>query len=407
MKRALRRTSLSAFVALAVGSLVGTCTSTSNDAAKTEDSSGGGKTTSGGTGGKAASGKTVSGGNATGGAPAGGPDVDQVVAVPGGPCAYTDDKQFCACLAKNCGGDSLPDKDGVYHSVYCGNCSNGQICVGQPTFAGGAAGACAAIGGLTPAQKKTSEQLTSIWENSTPSIDYAYSRDIRDGRGYTSGRAGFCTGTGDGIVVVACYDAVKPGNTMEKFMPALKSIQDKFVLSNGTKNQGATNTLPGWAATWKAAAADPAFRGCQDAVVDAVYYGAAMQHAAAKKFTTALTKAAFYDAQINNGDDNPEYGMKAMIAAADKVAGALADPPTRADESKWLAAFLKIRAQIMYDDAQTWRANMYRVANYEKLRKDGNFDLTGCVQTGQSSAADMWPGAGFTSDPGDSFKVCN
>ena len=79
-------------------------------------------------------------------------------------------------------------------------------------------------------------------------------------------------------------------------MPALKAIQDAFVKSKGTKNQGTTKTLAGYPDAWKAAAADPLFRACQDAVVDAVYYGAAMQHVAAKRFTTGLTKAVFYDA---------------------------------------------------------------------------------------------------------------
>lgn len=85
--------------------------------------------------------------------------------------------------------------------------------------------------------------------------------------------------------------------------------------------------------------------------------------------------------------------------AGDHTGGGLGMPPTREEESKWLGNFLRIRAQIMYDDANTWRENMYRVANYEKLRLAGNFDLTGCIRTGASSAA-TWPGSGFTSDSG-------
>jgi chitosanase len=174
------------------------------------------------------------------------------------------------------------------------------------------------------------------------------------------------------------------------------------------KLQGQTTGLDDWPRDWGTAAADPLFRGCQDGVVDAVYYGVAMQHAAAKGFTTALTKAAFYDAQINMGDDDPGFGMRAMIAMADAKTGPLANPPTRDDESKWLGNFLRIRAQIMFNDAETWRGNMYRVANYEKLRVAGNFDLTGCIQTGASSAA-TWPGSGFTNDRGPAVRVgtCN
>jgi chitosanase len=302
-------------------------------------------------------------------------------------------------MGLTCGGDTVADKDGNFHTVYCGTCDPAQVCVAKPTLAGGAVGACSAIQGLTTAQKKIAEQLTSLWENDTTSLAYGYSENIKDGRGFTSGRAGFCTGTGDAIVVVACYDSVKPGNRMHKHMPALTALEDRFVKSNGKENQGVTTSLKGWVSDWSASAADPAFQSCQDGVVDAVYYGTAMQHAARKGFTTALTKAAFYDAQINMGDDNPVYGMRAMIARADKLAGPLGASPTREQEQQWLGHFLRVRAQVMYDDAQTWRTNMYRVAAYEKLRKTGNLDLSGCIKTGVSASA-MWPGTGFPKDAG-------
>jgi len=152
-------------------------------------------------------------------------------------------------------------------------------------------------------------------------------------------------------------------------------------------------------ADWTASGGDPAFQGCQDSVVDAVYYGTAMQHAARRGFTTALTKAAFYDAQINMGDENPVYGMRAMMARADQLTGALASPPTREDEQRWLGNFLRVRAQVMYGDPKNWRTNMYRVATYEKLRRSGNLDLSGCIRTGVSAAA-MWPGSHFPKDIG-------
>jgi chitosanase len=327
----------------------------------------------------------------------------KAAAVPAG-CAFENQTQFCACMGLTCGGDTVADKNGNYHTVYCGTCSPAQVCVAKPTLAGGAAGACAAIQGLTAAQKKIAEQLTSLWENDTTTPSYGYSENIKDGRGFTSGRAGFCTGTGDAIVVVACYDSIKPGNRMQKHMPALAALEDRFVKSNGKENQGATKNLKGWVADWSASAADPAFQSCQDGVVDAVYYGIAMQHAARKGFTTALTKAAFYDSQINMGDDNPTYGMKAMIARADKLAGPLGTPPTREQEHQWLGHFLRVRADVMFDDPQTWRTNMYRVANYEKLRKAGNLDLSGCIKTGVSAAA-MWPGTGFPKDTGPAASL--
>jgi chitosanase len=322
-------------------------------------------------------------------------------------CTYSNDRQFCDCLGLTCGGDTVADAAGGLHTVYCGTCDASQVCVAKPSPAGGAAGACSAITGLTAPQKKIAEQLTSLWENDTAKVAYDYAEDIKDGRGYTSGRAGFCTGTGDAIVVLACYAAAKPGNRMEKYLPVLATLEEKFVRSNGKANQGSTAGLDGWASDWSAAASDTAFTGCQDAVVDAVYYGTAMQHAARKGFTTALTKAAFYDAQINMGDDNPTYGMKAMITAADKATGPIGNPPSLEEERRWLGNFLQVRARIMFNDEPTWRSNMYRLATYEKLRRTGNLSLDGCIKTGVSAAA-MWPGTGYPKDAGPraSLGIC-
>jgi chitosanase len=319
-------------------------------------------------------------------------------------CEFENDQQFCACLGHTCGGDTIADKHGVLHTVYCGTCDDAQVCVGKPTVAGGAVGSCSRIAGLTGAQKKVAEQLTSLWENDTTTLAYGYAEDIDDGRGITSGRAGFCTGTGDAIVVLSCYARVRPGNRLEKFLPALAKLEAAFVRSGGKENQGSRAGLDGWVAAWAAAADDPAFRACQDAVVDSVYYGIAMQHAAEKGFTAALTKAAIYDAQINMGDDNPRYGVRAIIARADAATGPLGPAPSREDESRWLGHFLRARAQIMYEDVKTWRSNMYRVANYEKLRRTGNLELVGCIKTG-ASAASMWPGRHFTSELGPVANV--
>jgi hypothetical protein len=371
----------------------------------------GGAGATGGTGGSQTGGSggsvTPDGSAGSGGAPAdGGPAAD--AAPTGGPAAYENDAQFCKALGLNCGGDTLPDKDGVYHPVYCGTCAAPTLCAARATFAGGAAGVCSPPSvGLNPAQTNIAEQLTAIWENGDTGLAYGYSEDIGDKRGFTSGRAGFCTGTGDAIVVVACYNSVKPGNVMSKYMAALTKIEDAFIKSMGQTTQATHAGLDNWQADWGTAAKDQVFRNCQDAVVDAVYYGAAMQHVAERKFTTAITKASLFDAQINQGEADYGFGMKKMLDDSDKMTGALANPPTVDDESKWLGNFHKIRAKIMYDDAETWRGNMYRVANYEKIRLEKNYDLAACIRTGQVAANKYWSPA--TGDPGPAKNIgpCN
>src|SRR6185437_9800653 len=59
--------------------------------------------------------------------------------------------------------------------------------------------------GLTARQVTRIEQLTTVFENSTTTFRYDYVEDLGDGRGYTAGRVGFCTGTGDLLDVVERY----------------------------------------------------------------------------------------------------------------------------------------------------------------------------------------------------------
>lgn len=320
----------------------------------------------------------------------------------GSSCDYTDDKQFCACLNATCGGDTLADKSRQLRSIYCGQCAGGAAtCIGRASAAGGAIGVCETLPGLTDGQKKKGAALTSVWENSTPTLQYGFSRDIGDGRGYTSGRAGFCSGTGDAIIVVQCYAAAKPGNPLARFIPELVRLEQQFVNSNGDL-QGDTSGLDGYPEAWMASGNDPLFRACQDSAVDAIYYGAALKKAVDKKFTQALTTVSLWDGQIMHGESDPDFGMVAMMAKADKMVP-LSNPPTGQEESEWLGAFHEVRAQVMTTRAE-WEPNIYRVATYEQLRKAGNMAFAGCVQTGAVSAGTYWPGLPNNRAP--VFNVC-
>ena len=129
---------------------------------------------------------------------------------------------------------------------------DGGTAIGDLASGGGGGGGS----GLTANQKAVAEAMTSIWENDTPLLDYAYSENIHDGRGYTSGRAGFCTGTGDAIQVVDCYDKLRTaanGNLMAKYMPALTTINDQYMQTG--MDQGDTSLLDAvgnWVNDWGA-----------------------------------------------------------------------------------------------------------------------------------------------------------
>src|SRR4051794_39465098 len=77
-----------------------------------------------------------------------------------------------------------------------------------------------------PHEKDIAMQLVSSAENSTLNwkAQYAYIEDIHDGRGYTAGIIGFCSGTHDMLEMIQHYIALKPGNILAKYLPALKKV---------------------------------------------------------------------------------------------------------------------------------------------------------------------------------------
>ncbi|MEU5658572.1 chitosanase [Streptomyces sp. NPDC047737] len=185
-----------------------------------------------------------------------------------------------------------------------------------------------------PAKKDIAMQLVSSAENST--LDwkgqYGYIEDIGDGRGYTAGIIGFCSGTGDMLKVVERYAAKRPGNALEAFLPALRAVRG----SDSHAGLGAAFTE-----AWQEAAADREFRAAQDAERDEAYFDPAVERARADGLS-ALGQFIYYDAYVMHGyGDTPgTVGFRTIRAHA----VAAADTPSEGgDEEAYLNAFLDAR----------------------------------------------------------------
>ena len=153
---------------------------------------------------------------------------------------------------------------------------------------------------------------------------------------------------------------------------------------------------------WTAATASSAFRACQDKVVSDLYFSPALARAKKWGLTTPLTIAELYDAEINHG----ESGVDELIAKANGDLGIKTAPTssvTSARESAWLHAFLQRRVSTLQADA-TWRNAVDRVATYERLRRDGNFDFSAPFDT-LSKAKALFPSVAGLSDSG--YPACS
>ncbi|MFF5970166.1 chitosanase [Streptomyces sp. NPDC012769] len=210
-----------------------------------------------------------------------------------------------------------------------------------------------------PAKKEIAMKLVSTFENS--SLDwraqFAYIEDIDDGRGYTAGIIGFCSGTGDMLDLVERYTAKKPSNPLATYLPALRRV-------NGTDSHEGLD--PGFPDAWRRAAQDAVFQQTQEEERDRVYFNPAVSQAKTDGLR-ALGQFAYYDAAVMHG----ESGVRSIRA----VALSRALPPSRGgDERTYLNAFLDAREEEMRTEEA--HSDTTRVSTAQRrFLNEGNFNL--------------------------------
>ena len=202
-------------------------------------------------------------------------------------------------------------------------------------------------------------QLTSLFENSTPELQYGYAENINDGRGITFGFAGFTTGTFDGNMLVKEYERLNPGNPLSKYIPVL----DRIDSNNSSGMNSDVSGLNGFEAVIAASTSDPLFIQAQLNIADKLYASPSQAKVKQLGFKYAITQGELYDAYINHG----ESGAIDMINQATSAVGT-------SDEKEWLKKFLEIRYDVLASD-RTWAEAVDRVKVYQKLLKDGNVNL--------------------------------
>ncbi|MFJ4093105.1 chitosanase [Kitasatospora sp. NPDC089913] len=194
----------------------------------------------------------------------------------------------------------------------------------------------AAVGLDDPHKKDIAMQLVSSAENS--SLDwksqYKYIEDIKDGRGYTAGIIGFCSGTGDMLDLVEHYTDLKPGNILAKYLPALRKV-------NGTESHSGLGSA--FEKDWATAAKDSVFQQAQNDERDRVYFNPAVNQAKADGLR-ALGQFAYYDAIVMHGPGDSTDSFGGIRKAAMKKAKT---PAQGGDEATYLKAFLAARKTVM------------------------------------------------------------
>jgi chitosanase len=214
-----------------------------------------------------------------------------------------------------------------------------------------------------PAKKEIAMELVSSAENS--SLDwkqqFAYIEDIHDGRGYTAGIIGFCSGTSDMLQLVRAYTVTEPGNPLARYLPALRLVDG----SDSHRGLG-----PGFVAAWRRAALDPVFPAAQDHERDAVYFDPAVAQAKADGLRD-LGQFAYYDAMVMHGPGDDPDSFGGIRAAAMRHAKT---PAEGGDETTYLGAFLDAREAAMRTEAA--HSDTTRVSTEQRVfLEEGDLDL--------------------------------
>ncbi|WP_189932692.1 chitosanase [Streptomyces sulfonofaciens] len=244
------------------------------------------------------------------------------------------------------------------------------LVAGPALFAGQAAGAAgrspvgaAAVGLDDPEKKEIAMQLVSSAENS--SLDwkgqYGYIEDIGDGRGYTAGIIGFCSGTHDMLELVELYTDRVPGNPLAPFLPALREV-------DGSDSHDGLD--PGFTDAWEEAAEDEAFQQAQNDERDRVYFNPAVSQGK-EDGLGVLGQFAYYDAIVmHGGGDDPTGFGSIRQRALDRAS----TPADGGDEVEYLNAFLDARVWAM--EQEEAHSDTSRVDTEQRVFLDaGNLDL--------------------------------
>jgi chitosanase len=214
-----------------------------------------------------------------------------------------------------------------------------------------------------PKKKDIAMQIVSSAENS--SLDwraqYAYIEDIGDGRGYTAGIIGFCSGTSDMLQLVETYTQRSPNNVLAKYLPALRRV-------NGSDSHAGLD--PNYPRDWRAAAKDTVFQQAQDHERDTVYFNPAVQQAKADGLR-ALGQFIYYDAIVMHGPGSDAVSFGGIR----KKALSKAKPPSQGgSEVAYLHAFLDARVAAMKTEEA--HSDTSRVDTAQRVfLNNGNLDL--------------------------------
>ena len=229
--------------------------------------------------------------------------------------------------------------------------------------AGAGASSTHPTGLAAPREKEIAMELVSSAENSTLDWrhEFGYIEDIGDGRGYTAGLIGFCSGTGDMLQLVRSYAAAEPRDPLARFLPALRRV-------DGSASHAGLG--PPFVTAWRRAARDPVFRRLQLRELDRVYFDPAVSRAKADGLGT-LGQFTYYDAIVMHG---PGQSASSFGGIRRRAIDRAPTPAQGGSQVAYLNAFLDVRRAQMKTESK--HGDTSRIDDEQRVfLREGNLAL--------------------------------
>lgn len=209
----------------------------------------------------------------------------------------------------------------------------------------------------------TAENSTTDWTTA-----YKYIEDIGDGRGYTAGIVGWCSGTGDMLTLVQYAQTIQPGNLLEKWIAPLQQVMAVPYAQRPAKSNEVLGAA--YMADWRTAAAMAWFQQAQRDERDRVYWGPALAQAQADG-VGLLGLTVLYDISVNHGPGSDSESFGGIVAAA----RATAPPPSQGGTEKTYLTALCDKRDAVLQGWGDWQVNGRGAAHRQLINSNPNMTL--------------------------------
>ncbi|KAJ2356785.1 hypothetical protein IWW50_002382 [Coemansia erecta] len=230
---------------------------------------------------------------------------------------------------------------------------------------------------LCGCSKDIALRITNIYENGDTDFHYDYCEDIKDGRGFTAGIAGFCTATGDAWELIQEYHKLTGGN--DDFSP-MDAVLAKYAASDNESTVGLEDYCKVWANLGKT---DTKFQSLQDSLRDKLYFTPSQVLADQVGLKFDVSRGELYDTGLEHGTGDGPDDLGALIkdTSATFTADATGDSGSTlkvnghsVDEIVWLKKFIS----VVDDDLKNpkdkenqggdeWSQDLYRTKSYSYI----------------------------------------